>query len=92
MAPKSGNKRRAVPAARTPSNTTAVKIVVNEVLDGKKEPIPFAKVTMTDNAGTVYQVKPQFEWGGIYAISNIPSGIYTVEVFKDRYGPVPATG
>ncbi len=85
--------KRKINAGPGPDTVTAIRVWVREFLDGvAQDPIPDAKVTLTEFATGVTQKPRLTDINGNVSFGFLPAGKYWVQVDKPLYGPIPATG
>lgn len=85
--------RKKINAGPGPDTVTAIRVWVREFLDGvPQDPIPDAKVTLTEFANGVTQKPRLTDINGNVSFGFLPAGKYWVQVDKPLYGPIPATG
>ena len=80
-------------AAPGPNTVTSIRVQVREFLDGvPQDPIPDAKVTLTEFATGKVAATGLTDWNGNFKATFLKVGEYYVSVSKPLYGPVPTVG
>lgn len=76
-----------------PTTVTSIRVQVREFLDGvPQDPIPDAKVTLTEFATGKVAATGLTDWNGNFKATFLKVGDYYVSVSKPLYGPVPTVG
>ncbi|MBW8887401.1 MAG: carboxypeptidase regulatory-like domain-containing protein [Fibrobacteres bacterium] len=82
-----------ITAAPGPTTVTSIRVWVREFLDGvPQDPIPDAKVTLTEFATGKVAATGLTDGNGNFKATFLKVGDYYVSVSKPLYGPVPTVG